>query len=1364
MKKTVIKLLGLGFLIGVGSGRVEAGDAAPECAPGEVLVRLRGGAAKSLAESRALDSLHARYDLVAVERMFLAGSVRRRAKMTGVGVIDRWVRLELDSSRDPRAIAADYARLEVVEQAQGNCLRRFAGVPNDSLFEKQWNLVEMGWDQAEFEEADSVVVAVVDSGLDYRHPDIADQVWQNAAEAQGAVGVDDDGNGYVDDVMGWDFTDAPGLPGGGDYLERDGDPDDESGHGTHVAGIIAAGVGNRTGIAGIAPGARLMVLRAGFNLPGGGYLEDDDVAAAVVYAADNGADVVNMSWGDPFFSPLLRDVIRYAGRAGCVLVAAAGNEGNDQVFYPARLDETIAVAASAPQGQGVSFSNWGHSIDLAAPGHGILSLAPGGGYIERSGTSMAAAHVSGLAALVLGRNPHFTAREVLGALALTARDVGSGGWGSRWGAGIAQVAAHKVDRPAVLQITTPISGTVLDDSSEVRVVLGGIESWEVSWGVGKRPGSWQVLARGEGSADGQVQTWWNTSGLVEGTYLLSARGVREGRWLEDRVEVRLRRRGPVVEEVRLFRALDGPDWAHLVEWKTDVRAGGTVFIERDGNNVVQVPAVPKRTTQRIQLPGDLDPGRYAVQIAAAVDEETEGRVSAGEIAVEPRGAGWGFSRLARFPDGYLMPRIADVDGDGKAELAQMPYGGLQYNTGDFYRLEEGKPELAHSSSLLFIPWNVHDLDGDGRAEIMAVDALRVRLLEASRTGRFPDRVIWEQRDVWGGEVADLDGDGRVEMFLRSGQGNFFQVFESTGDDGFAEVAVLSNPGRGTNELGQRQVVGDLDGDGRGELLGGDGDGDLFVFENIADDAYRLVWEEEEKRENVDARVTGGGADLDGDGRAEFLVARLIQEPFELRQTRWVVSVYQAVGDNAFAEEWQVEVLGGRGGGNGIAMGDWDGDGDLEFALALVPDLYVFQSTGTDAYEPVWHASIDVTHRPAVGDLDGDGRVELVVNADGGVEAFVLERTVDGPERPAGFNAFALDESRIALEWEAVKGAAGYRVFRDGEVIADGIAGFRFEDEGLEEGQVYRFAVAALDSLTGSEGGRTAVLEVRPETPLRVLEIRRLSPHQLAIVFTGAVEISDRDTYRFRVDPGPGMPSSVLPDQGYRRALLSFEEALPDSGIFQLEIAGLRSIWGVPLAEEDRLVDFVLRLLHEPARPLGAEVLSPTRIALDFSRGVIVPEDREEVFSLFPPGLRIEAVETEGSRVLLELAEETPLRPLGRRYEVVISGLEDEEGNRVDGRLAFRFAATSLDQARAFPNPFFSRQGALTFGFLTPEATVFIYDLSGTLVQVLEESNGDGGVQWDGSNSAGRSVASGVYFFKVVSGAEARTGKFALIRE
>ena len=119
-----------------------------------------------------------------------------------------------------------------------------------------------------------------------------------------------------------------------------------------------------------------MPLRAGFNLAAGGFLEDDDIAAAIVYAADNGADILNMSWGDPQFSPLIRDVIRYAHSRGCVLVAAAGNNGGEAVFYPAKLDETIAVAASGTGDAVPAFTNRGSSIDVAARGLGYGAWHP----------------------------------------------------------------------------------------------------------------------------------------------------------------------------------------------------------------------------------------------------------------------------------------------------------------------------------------------------------------------------------------------------------------------------------------------------------------------------------------------------------------------------------------------------------------------------------------------------------------------------------------------------------------------------------------------------------------------------------------------------------------------------------------------------------------------------------------------------------------------------------------------------------------------------------------------------------------------------------------------------------------------------
>ena len=619
--------------------------------------------------------------------------------------------------------------------------------------------------------------------------------------------------------------------------------------------------------------------------------------------------------------------------------------------------------------------------------------------------------------------------------------------------------------------------------------------------------------------------------------------------------------------------------------------------------------------------------------------------------------------------------------------------------------------------------------------------------------------------MWGGEVADLDGDGRPEMFLRSAQASLFKVFEAVGDDRFAEVAALPNSTSGNNELGERQVVADLDGDGQGEILCGDGDGDLFVYEGIADNAWRSTWREEEYRAHTDARVVGGGVDLDGDGWVEFVVARLFQDPFAPEQTHWQVMVYQSAGDNAYAPEWQVEVLGGKASGNGIATADLDGDGQVEFALALVPHLYVFQATGPDAYTPVWHAPARDTHRPAAGDLDGDGQLELVFNTAGKVRSYSLQERGDFLPAPSGFVAYARDRKRIVLEWRPVAGAGGYRVYRDDEIRGEEIEETRFEDPVPEAGKTYHYSVAAVDADSQVEGGRTAALAVRSEDPPRVVEVTRLSPFQLAVSFDASMDLSYETSYYYRVEPGVGLPSSVFPDQSARRVVLSFAAALPDSGRFTLELGQVRSRAGTLLAADSRQVEFFLQAYQEPARPLGAEARTATQVVLDFSRPVVLPPDPLAVFTFADSSLQIRQVWSEGvGAVVLELDETTPLQPLGRRYQILIHGLSDDAGHWIESRVSVHFAAADLEAVRVFPNPFHPDRGALTFGGLTPDSQVYLHDLAGQLVQVLAEENQDGGVHWNGLNAAGKPVQSGVYFFRVVSGTQIRAGKFVLLRE
>lgn len=283
------------------------------------------------------------------------------------------------------------------------------------------------------------VVAIIDTGAQVDHPDLVSQLWTNSGEIVGN-GVDDDKNGYVDDLHGWHwYHDEEGQP------RSDSDVRDGHGHGTHVAGIVGAARNNAQGIAGVAPDTRLMILRifGRPDVPNDADGKESDIALAVLYAADNGADVINMSLGGDLDVPALREAVRYAINRGIVVIAAAGNTGG-KVLYPARYPEVIAIASIDSNDKRVASSGYGPEISLSAPGAGILSTSrPAGGscasfqqyYWTCSGTSMAAPFVSGTAALIYEIYAGYDPVHIRTILELTADDIGATGYDEMTGWG-----------------------------------------------------------------------------------------------------------------------------------------------------------------------------------------------------------------------------------------------------------------------------------------------------------------------------------------------------------------------------------------------------------------------------------------------------------------------------------------------------------------------------------------------------------------------------------------------------------------------------------------------------------------------------------------------------------------------------------------------------------------------------------------------------------------------------------------------------------------------------------------------------------------------------------------------------------------
>ncbi|HTY36986.1 MAG TPA: S8 family serine peptidase [Bacteroidota bacterium] len=334
------------------------------------------------------------------------------------------------SPNDPFTLAQQLSQLPEVQYAEPWFISRLAGgtfVPNDSLYAFQWHLRKVNAPSAwDITQGDStIVVAIVDSGVELDHPDLQPNIWINKGEtgldAQGhdkrTNNIDDDGDGYVDDWHGWDLVGAQYQTFDPSQITGDNDPSPtgiNNDHGTHVAGIVAAATNNLIGVASLAAKCRILAVKttADNDTRGSG---DAYVLAGyqgIVYAVTMGAKIINCSWGAAGGAQTEQDIIDYATQHGALVVAAAGNESSGEFFSPADYRGALSVASTDANDKLSWYSNFGINIDVCAPGENITSTLYPHTYGNLSGTSMASPLAASVAALVKWKNPSFTGVQI----------------------------------------------------------------------------------------------------------------------------------------------------------------------------------------------------------------------------------------------------------------------------------------------------------------------------------------------------------------------------------------------------------------------------------------------------------------------------------------------------------------------------------------------------------------------------------------------------------------------------------------------------------------------------------------------------------------------------------------------------------------------------------------------------------------------------------------------------------------------------------------------------------------------------------------------------------------------------------------
>ncbi len=340
-----------------------------------------------------------------------AGELQKvfKSRLNGKEELDKIVKINYSSPVDPYYLARKLAASESIEWAEPEFVYELAFTPNDPSFTagSQYNLniinAQQAWDVTTGSE--DIVIAVIDTGVDWEHEDLAGNIWINEAEFNGLPGVDDDLNGFVDDIRGWDYNGTDGPP--------DNNPREEGDvHGTHVAGIAGAATNNSTGIASIGYNCKIMAIKVTVGIERS--VDANVIFNGVLYAVDSGADIVNLSWGGGGFSNAEQEIVYYAIENGVLIVGSAGNSGVNEVEYPGRYDGVLSVGWTNSSDRVEISSNYGKEVDVMAPGSLILSTTASShtSYGYKNGSSMAAPLVAGLAGLVKHRFPEYTPLQI----------------------------------------------------------------------------------------------------------------------------------------------------------------------------------------------------------------------------------------------------------------------------------------------------------------------------------------------------------------------------------------------------------------------------------------------------------------------------------------------------------------------------------------------------------------------------------------------------------------------------------------------------------------------------------------------------------------------------------------------------------------------------------------------------------------------------------------------------------------------------------------------------------------------------------------------------------------------------------------
>lgn len=1336
--------------------------------------------------------------------------IQSREQRTALEVLSKYVIVDVpdEAAIDRLRALDDIVDIRPVARYQLHALRTEA-LTNDSLVGDQYALPLLGaasaWNSAT---GKGVVVGVLDTGIDWLHEDLADAMaisaredingngrfddWPSTVEIDSVFGdinnSDDDGNGVIDDVIGYDFVDQA-VRNLGDDRDRDPIPFDEQGHGTSVGGVIAATANNRVGIAGLAVDARLRALRA-FDATGNA--EEDDIASALIYAALTGVDVVNMSFGDGVDSPMFRDAVAFAAAMNVVMIASSGNSGGISRQYPAGYDDVIAVGSTNSDDRRSPFSSTGSLVALTAPGEGIVTTAVNSRYRRVNGTSFAAPYVAAAAALLRERYPAMTPDEIRATLQVSSLDLGASGWDQNFGAGrlrvdvaLAQIGASE------LRITSPTNEQRVDRRGQSTIAITGTVNlinqtvYDVEIGNGLDPVSWKQLATSSNAVRNAILANISLDSLSDGLFTIRVRALADdGRSFEDRRRITIVGSACEIERIDVLSAWKTDRRVPVVTVRTTQPSTAVVVMRTDGGDSTVFSDVRRHVRLHSLVLPELSAqdsvGEMTTSCSSRENETVDTTLRFQLSTASAPQLGWTTTQIDYWT-GYVLNDVRDLYRDGTKTVVMTDLSGNSFGTIRTMTFNGKTWRVRDSLNATWIPRGISDVNGNGLYEVFCHVIGKAVLFEQTSPNGTPfARVLFadtlNQRQ--GAGVADIDGDGREELLMLSDSGCTVVTYRNNQFETLGRIANTSQPppGASSNRVDEVSIAtGDFNGDGRMDVAYSDTDGDLIIG----------AWDGRSFAPPTVIPQDGAGGsgyvtagDVNGDGRPEIVygVPDSTQANAEREYGRHVWTYRMVQWSNAgYRVVWTEHFEGvryGIGFRNGVTVGNLDASIGDEIAICVYPRLYVFGAQ-SGRIEPLWYQPDVVSPRMLIHDFSGNGINELGVGTTvpmiGAMTGFrFYERTSKaGVDAPSALRARRRTPTHIELDWMPVASATSYVVeaAADGRVLqaVDTVSSVRTNVAPTMGARSMRFTVRAVVP-NGEVGSASIPATVLLDAPVRVTRIAPDSVSRASLRRGLSVEIMfDGDLALQHLEPS----SLVLSDASAQRAVRATSITAGDArravvsfppfdavNSCSISIGGLYSATTLPVTDTS-----IALVVHD--RPSESDdiiiaalrVGTATSIVVEFSDAVDASAEDINNYELHPIGTVTGAARRGSREVILQLDPTSPLLPRGVPYALTVTGVTNGTGAVMTtgaGRTReFTVRAEDLASVYVYPHPVkLQRDARVTFAGLTASARVVVLDAMMRPVVELVTRDRSGGIQWDLIRATGERVGPGLYFYRV----------------